>query len=415
VAEHGRTVPRDRRSLWVRVRPRAGLIGTYILLIGVGVIFLFPFIFMITTALKTSEEVFRYPPRLLPTEVQTATLAGEELPLYELPVAGETYQMVPVETGVRAGVFADPSAAAATVLWPLDLAVPVLDSDGQEVTVDVEGDELPLFDVALTAGTERLVKLRDTAVAKLVLPEDPSIVSYAVLRTSKPVETPTVHPENFSEVLGRTGFDRNLTNTILVTLAVVFGQLFTSVIGGYAFARIPFPFRNALFLVYLGSIMIPFVVLIIPLYQLMVGIGWVDSIPALIFPWIFTAYGTFLMRQFFITIPKELEEAAFMDGASRWTILWRVYVPLSLPALATLGTFAFLYAWNSFLWPFIIISTGNNEAQVLTVALQQFGGRAADSPQLVFAGVAIAVSVPILAFVLVQRYFVENVASSGIK
>ncbi|MFO7533706.1 MAG: hypothetical protein R6W93_14705, partial [Candidatus Limnocylindrales bacterium] len=176
MAEHGRTVPRDRRSLWVRVRPRAGLIGTYILLVGIGIIFLFPFIFMITTSLKTSEEVFRYPPRLLPTEAQTATLAGEELPLYELPVAGETYQMVPVETGVRAGVFADPSAAAETVLWPLDLAVPVLDSGGEEVTAVVDGDELPLFDVALTSGTERLVKIRDTAVAKLVLPEDPSIV-----------------------------------------------------------------------------------------------------------------------------------------------------------------------------------------------------------------------------------------------
>jgi alpha-1,4-digalacturonate transport system permease protein len=161
--------------------------------------------------------------------------------------------------------------------------------------------------------------------------------------------------------------------------------------------------------------MIPFVVLIIPLYQLMVGIGWVNKIPALIFPWIFTAYGTFLMRQFFISVPKELEEAAFMDGANRWTILWRVYVPLSLPALATLATFAFLYAWNSFVWPYIIIATGNTDSQVLTVALQQFGGRAAEAPQLVFAGVAIAVSVPVIAFVLLQRYFVENVATSGIK
>ena len=180
-----------------------------------------------------------------------------------------------------------------------------------------------------------------------------------MLRTAEAVERPTAHPENFPDVLERSGFDRSLTNTILVTLAVVFGQLFTSIIGGYAFARIPFPFRNALFLVYLGSIMIPFVVLIIPLYQLMVGIGWVDRVPALIFPWIFTAYGTFLMRQFFITLPKELEEAAFIDGASRWTVMWRIYVPLSLPALATLATFAFLYAWNSFVWPFIVISTGN--------------------------------------------------------
>ena len=113
--------------------------------------------------------------------------------------------------------------------------------------------------------------------------------------------------------------------------------------------------------------------------------------------WIFTAYGTFLMRQFFVTLPKELEEAAFIDGASRWTVMWRIYVPLSLPALATLATFQFLYAWNSFVWPFIVISTGNDSAQVLTVALSQFGGRAADSPQLVFAGVTIAVSTTVLS------------------
>jgi multiple sugar transport system permease protein len=86
-----------------------------------------------------------------------------------------------------------------------------------------------------------------------------------------------------------------------------------------------------------------------------------------------------------------------------------------MPALATLATFAFLYAWNSFVWPYIIIATGNTDSQVLTVALQQFGGRAAEAPQLVFAGVAIAVSVPVIAFVLLQRYFVENVATSGIK
>ena len=160
---------------------------------------------------------------------------------------------------------------------------------------------------------------------------------------------------------------------------------------------------------------IPFVVLIIPLYQLMVGIGWVDSIPALIFPWIFSAYGTFLMRQFFVTLPKELEEAAFIDGASRWTVLWRIYVPLSLPALATLATFQFLYAWNSFIWPLVVIDAGNTESFVLTLALSTLGGQGADQPQLIFAGVAMAVVIPLAVFLMAQRYFVENVASSGIK
>ncbi|MEX1334861.1 MAG: carbohydrate ABC transporter permease [Candidatus Limnocylindrales bacterium] len=403
--------PTDGRRLGLRARRGAGTAGMYALLIAIAIVFMFPFIYMLTTALKTSEEFYRYPPQLLPMQAATATVAGEELPLYRIPIDERTVEMVPIETGVRAGVFAPSDDLEATTVVPLEEATAILDAAGDEVLLAVDGEELPVYEV----DGQQVVKVRNTAVAQFVAPSDPDLTAYAVLRTAEAVERPTANPENFPAVLDRAGFDRSLTNTILVTLAVVGGTLFTSIIGGYAFARIPFPFRNTLFFIYLGSIMIPFVVLIIPLYQLMVGIGWVDSIPALIFPWIFSAYGTFLMRQFFVTLPKELEEAAFIDGASRWTVLWRIYVPLSLPALATLATFQFLYAWNSFVWPFIVISTGNDSAQVLTVALSQFGGRAADSPQLVFAGVTIAVLFPIGLFVILQRYFQENVASSGIK
>ena len=403
--------PSDAQRLGARVRRSGGTAGMYALLIGIAIVFMFPFIYMLTTALKTSEEFYRYPPQLLPMQAATAEYEGEPLPLYRIPVDGQTAEMVPVETGVRAGIFAPAEDLEATVVVPLDDATAILDVEGNEVLLVVGDDELPVYEI----DSQQMVKVRNTAVAEFVSPSDPSLTAYAVLRTAEAVERPTANPGNFPDVLDRAGFDRSLTNTIMVTLAVVGGTLFTSIIGGYAFARIPFPFRNTLFFIYLGSIMIPFVVLIIPLYQLMVGIGWVDSIPALIFPWIFSAYGTFLMRQFFVTLPKELEEAAFIDGASRWTVLWRIYVPLSLPALATLATFQFLYAWNSFVWPFIVISTGNDSAQVLTVALSQFGGRAADSPQLVFAGVTIAVLFPIALFVILQRYFQENVASSGIK
>lgn len=398
-----------------QVRRAAGSVGTYLLLVVIGLVFIFPFVFMFTTSLKTSEEVFRYPPRLLPTTPRTVEVDGQPVPIYSIPLGDAAYEMIVVESGIPAGVFAPPDDPAITTAWPLDQATPVTAVDGSPETVLVDGLEVPLFDVAIAGQTSRLAKIRDTAVAQFIVPGDPSVTSYAVLRTATPVERVTANPGNFGDVLARSGFDRNLTNTLLVTLLTVFGQLFTSVLGGYAFARIRFPGRDALFLIYLGSIMIPFVVLIIPLYQFMVAIGWVDRVPALVLPWIFSAYGTFLMRQFFITIPRELEEAAFVDGASRWTILWRIFVPLSMPAIATQVTFSFLYAWNSFVWPFIIISTGNTDAQVLTVALQQFGGRAADSPQLVFAGVTIAVAVPVIAFALVQRYFMENVATSGIK
>jgi multiple sugar transport system permease protein len=191
--------------------------------------------------------------------------------------------------------------------------------------------------------------------------------------------------------------------------------LTTSVLGGYAFARLRFPGRDALFVLYLGTIMIPFVVLVTPMYQLMVAIGWVDKIVALIVPWIFSAYGTFLMRQFFITIPREIEEAALIDGASRLQILWRIFLPASTPALATLTTFVFLYAWNSFFWPLVVINTGNVDNHVLTLSLNVLRGRASDSPNLILAGAAIAILPPMIIYILGQRFFVESATSSAVK
>jgi alpha-1,4-digalacturonate transport system permease protein len=128
-------------------------------------------------------------------------------------------------------------------------------------------------------------------------------------------------------------------------------------------------------------------------------------------PWIFSAYGTFLMRQFFITIPREIEEAALIDGASRLQILWRIFLPASTPALATLTTFVFLYAWNSFFWPLVVINTGNTGNHVLTLSLNVLRGRAADSPNLILAGAAIAILPPMIIFILGQRFFVESATS----
>ena len=206
------------------------------------------------------------------------------------------------------------------------------------------------------------------------------------------------HSENYSEVLQLNGLSRSLTNTVLVTVLVVVGQVVTSIMGGYAFSRLRFRGRDKMFLLYLGSIMIPFVVLMIPLYRLMVTIGWVNNLVSLVVPFVFTAYGTFLMRQFFVSIPKELEEAAVIDGASRWRILWRIFVPLSWPAIATLSTFSFLYAWNSFVWPLIVIDSGNLDNSVLSLTLSTLGGRAADAPNLILAGVMIAMIPPVTIF-----------------
>ncbi len=397
---------------WNTVRAMA----IYIVLGVFAFIMLFPFIYMLTTSFKEPKDTFRYPPRLLPREAITSDAlgTGEELPLYYVEVDGERREFVLVESNIRVAIFAEPDDLETTYELPLTEAEPVGGFVSQQKVV-VNGEELPLYEIEVNGAPLQVVQTGQTALGRFVDPEDPSVEVLQNVRLSEPVERLTWRPENYRDVIELQNMDRSLSNTILVTLGVVLGTLTTSILGGYAFARLRFPGRDALFVLYLGTIMIPFVVLVTPMYQLMVAIGWVDRMVALIVPWIFSAYGTFLMRQFFITIPREIEEAALIDGASRLQILWRIFIPASTPALATLTTFVFLYAWNSFFWPLVVINTGNINNHVLTLSLNVLRGRASDSPNLILAGAAIAILPPMIIYILGQRFFVENATSSGVK
>ncbi len=390
-------------------RRAAERVGLYLGLSAFGVLMLFPFAVVAFGSLKEVSDVTRFPPRLLPYAQDTTVVDGADLPLYLV----EGRERVLVEE-VQVGVFAPPEDLTATI------EVPTRDAERRggfmdPETVEVDGQAYDVYDVEVDGDVRQLVQLGTTTAGRFAVPDDPSDTTWANVRTAQTVDSISTHPENYREVLELQNLDRSLTNTMLVTLLIVGGTVVTSILGGYAFARISFPGRDAIFLIYIGSIMVPFVILIIPLYQLMVALGWINSLASLVFPFVFNAYGTFLIRQFFVSIPKDLEEAAMIDGASRWTVLWRIFVPLSMPAIATLATFMFLYAWNSFIWPFVVIGGGNVENHVLTVSLQQLGGRAADAPNLIMAGVIVAIAVPVTVFVLAQRYFVENVATSGIK
>ncbi|MEM8532521.1 MAG: carbohydrate ABC transporter permease [Chloroflexota bacterium] len=239
------------------------------------------------------------------------------------------------------------------------------------------------------------------------------------LKTSSEVVRvpPVFFPEvvqlgNYIEVLSIIPLGTQLINSVIVTSGVVAGWVFTSVLAGYAFARLEFPGRDALFILYLGTLMVPFAVLIVPMYRMMLLFGWVDQLVALIVPWVFTAYGTFLLRQFFMTLPRDLEEAALIDGASRWGVLFRIAMPLARPAMATLATFGFLYAWNSFLWPLIIISTP--ERMVVSQGLVQLQALYGVRVDLIMAASVLAVLPTLAAFLLAQRYFIEGVATSGL-
>jgi multiple sugar transport system permease protein len=219
--------------------------------------------------------------------------------------------------------------------------------------------------------------------------------------------------ENYVTVLGTVKMGNYMINTAIVTLGVTIGQIISSMLGGYAFARINFPGRELIFRIYLGTMMIPFTVIMIPMYKLMLAFGWVDNLAALIVPWLFTAYGTFLMRQFFKGIPKELEEAAWLDGANRLTILWKIFVPLSGPAIATQFTLSFLYAWNSFIWPLVVIQTKPN--YVVTQGLADIQGGYHATPPLVLAGATLVIIPTVLVFLFAQKYFVEGIATTGMK
>jgi multiple sugar transport system permease protein len=391
----------------------------WVLLSVVAFIMIFPFLYMFFTSLKTTTDVFRAPPRLLPYSPVTVEVDGAQVNVYSFVIDGVERSMI-VDTAAGTTQFgffgapsdinaADPQASANLRQIPMAEVT----ATGERVTIG--GQNFDEYTVTIDGEPQTLLLAYRRGLRRFVAIDDPSVETYAVERLAPLQEQVVFQWGNYNSVLNLRNLDRSLINTALVTVLVTAGQVVTSLLGGYAFSRIPFRGRNAVFLVYLGTIMIPFVVLIIPLYQLMVIIGWQNRLASLIFPWIFTAYGTFLMRQFFITIPKDLEEAAFLDGLSRLGILWRVFVPLSGPAIATQTIITFLYAWNSFVWPLVIINEGNTANHVITLSLNQLRNAAASEPNLVLTGAAIAVLPPLVLFALAQRYFIEGIASTGLK
>jgi multiple sugar transport system permease protein len=219
--------------------------------------------------------------------------------------------------------------------------------------------------------------------------------------------------ENYARVLKQIDFARYLLNTAFITICVVSGQLLTSSLGAYAFARLKFPGRDRLFLLYLGTMMIPGQVTMIPIFIFVRIIGWIDTYAALIIPSCFTAWGTFLLRQFFLTIPKELEDAAAIDGCSAFGKYWRIILPLSKPALATLGVFAFMGTWNSFQWPLIV--TISEKMRTLSVALATFQGVYRTDWTLLMAGSVLTLLPILLVFIFGQKYFVEGITLTGLK
>lgn len=240
------------------------------------------------------------------------------------------------------------------------------------------------------------------------------------LKTNLEVFTfpPTFIPEvpqwnNFTDIFEIVPYGRWFFNSIFITLVQTALYLFVASLAAFVFARLHFPGRDTIFMLYLVTLMIPGEVTLVPKFILMKELHLIDTYPAVILPGVFNAYGVFLLRQFFLTLPESLEEAAILDGASYFRIYRSIILPLSGPGLATLAIFAFMGAWNDFLWPLIVINT--DIMKPLSVGLASFHGLYETNWPYLMAASTLALVPIVLVFVFAQKYFVEGIALTGVK
>ncbi len=223
----------------------------------------------------------------------------------------------------------------------------------------------------------------------------------------------TFFPDNYSKLFTETLFTRWFLNTFIVAGGRTLLSLLLCMLAGFAFAKYEFPFKQQLFIFILASLTLPFEILLVPLYKMMVGLGWLNTYWVLIVPFAANAFGIFLARQYSLALPTELMEAARMDGANELSIFFRIALPNLKPAIAVLGIIFFNGAWNDFLWPLIVIN--DRMMYVINLALPTLRGPYGDQYGLVLAGAVLATLPVIILFVTMQRYFIEGLMAGALK
>ncbi|HEY0867866.1 MAG TPA: carbohydrate ABC transporter permease, partial [Fimbriimonas sp.] len=240
----------------------------------------------------------------------------------------------------------------------------------------------------------------------------------ASLKELKEVESPRLLPtiwhfDNYHQVFEQVPFARYYFNSVFIAAWVTFLVVLTSAMAAYAFARIEWPGRDTLFKFYLGTMMIPGLVTMIPNYSLMVKLQLLDSYQGLIVPAAFSAFGTFMLRQFMLSIHPSLDEAAEIDGASPWKIFWDVVAPLAKPGLATLAIFTFMGSYGSFFWPLIMVKS--EHLRTLPIGMMYFDSVYGRQTNLIMAASTMSVVPLVLLFILGQRFFVRGIMLGGVK
>lgn len=222
---------------------------------------------------------------------------------------------------------------------------------------------------------------------------------------------------NYENLFTLVPFGKYIINTVVVTGFTVFGQLLVCSMAAYGFSRLRFMGRDTIFVLYLATMMIPYQITLIPLFLIVFELGWINTYQGLIIPGISSVFGIFLLRQAFMGVPSDYQDAARIDGASEWVVYWRIFLPLNGPALATLGVFAFMGAWTDLLWPLLIARS--QEMRTLELGLAYFNAttttfRQTNWPLMMAAAVVVMLPV-LIVYIFAQRYFIRGIALSGVK
>ncbi|NUW37403.1 carbohydrate ABC transporter permease [Nonomuraea sp. SMC257] len=240
-----------------------------------------------------------------------------------------------------------------------------------------------------------------------------SLKTFTEATRTPPVWIPSFEWGNFAKVLDETPFLQQLGNTVVMTTGRTLAQLLFCSLAAYAFARLRFPGRDVIFVALLSVLMVPGQLFLIPQYQIVQSLGWLNTLPGLIAPGMFSAFGTFMMRQFFMTLPAEVEEAARLDGANPLRIFWSVMLPLARPGLLALGVLTVLWSWNDLMWP-LIVNT-DPESMPLSAGLSALQGEHMTDYPVLMAGSLMASAPIIVLFIIMQKQLIQGIAFTGSK
>ena len=283
-------------------------------------------------------------------------------------------------------------------------------------TVVVEGYDkpLPLYTVTDDQGSRELAEVRRVGtVAQMVDPKDPGTIQKVPINTRRPVRSVGFAWNNYLDPFVHFDFFLYLRNSIFVTGMATLITLLTNSMAAFALSKYKFRGRDFTMLLIVGTLMVPLSVILVPLYSVVSAFGLLDSLWGVILPTVATPTGVFLLRQYMLTIPDELLDAARMDNASEWQIYWRIVLPLAAPALAVLAIFSVVWRWNDFLWPLVVLS--RKELYTLQVGLNTYAGELNVQWHYILAMTVVTMIPVVLVFVFLQRYITSGIAGTGLK